>query len=243
MEPSLIISIVSISITILFGIWNARISIENHKMRKDEYIRDKQRYYKEEFDLRPKLEIIKTKKNIDGNLKRASDIDVDCLVIPIKDVIDKDDVISFYYDEKFLNKDDWVNIDFILKNIGKSPITEMWATWNSPKNISMFDVKNDEYKFGIKNQLLNYRVLLEKELKPDNIVTVRFNFHKDFIAYGMISAEASFWLFDDYKKIWEQPLFVHRNVIYDSKQVSYKEFKNFTDIEDALKCFKNPYLW
>ena len=38
MEPALIVSIISINITALFGLWNFRISRENHQMRKDEFI-------------------------------------------------------------------------------------------------------------------------------------------------------------------------------------------------------------
>jgi len=243
MEPALIVSIISITITALFGLWNFRISRENHQMRKDEFIRNRNKDLKEEFDNRPRLEIVLTKKNIEGKAKSSSKADIDCLVVPIKNYSEKEKRQIFEYDKAVINKLDWVYIEFRLKNTGKSIIDHLYVSWNSAKNTSMFDVKNDEYLIFIGANMLNYRVMLEEHIKPGQEFTLRFNFHKDMIMYGMISAEASIWMFDEYKKIWEQPLFVHRNIIYDSQNATHDDFRNMTDIKDALECFKNPYLW
>lgn len=134
MEPALIISIISITLTGLFGLWNLRITVESHKMKKDEYLRDKKRYLQEEFDKRPKLELLKYEKNMDkvGYSKYNHDIDV--LVVPIQDykIIDKHRII-FANDEKTLKKDEWVNIQFRLKNEGKTAIKELYFACNSPR--------------------------------------------------------------------------------------------------------------
>lgn len=107
----------------------------------------------------------------------------------------------------------------------------------------MFDVNNDEYSVFISNNMLNYSVMLEENVKPGQEFNLRFNFHKDFIMYGLIRAEASIWMFDEYKNVWEQPLFVHRRTIYDAQRATYRDFKSMTDTKDALECFKNAYLW
>lgn len=243
MEPALIVSIISITITALLGLWNFRISRENHQMRKDEFIRNRNKDLKEEFDNRPRLEIVLTKKNIEGKAKSTSKPSVNCLVVPIKNYREEGRTQLFDYDERVIKKDEWVYIEFKLKNEGKCIIDHLYVTWNSAKNTSMFDVNNDEYLGFISNNMLNYRVMFEESVKPGQEFSLRFNFHKDFIMYGLISAEASIWMFDEYKNIWEQPLFVHRNTIYDAQRATYTDFKSMTDTKDALECFKNPYLW
>lgn len=243
MDTALILSIISISLSIFFGLWNLRISRENHQMRKEEFIRNRNKDLKEEFDNRPRLDIILTRKNIEGKTKSSSKPDINCLVVPIKDYKEVEKSQHFFYDDRVLRKEDWVYIEFKLRNNGKSIIDHFYVSWNSAKNTSMFDVKNDEYQIFIQNNMLNYSVFGEGSIKQGDEFTLRFNFHKEFIMYGLISAEASIWMFDEYKKIWEQPLFVHRNEIYDAQIASYSDFKNMTDIKDALKCFKDPYLW
>ena len=184
-----------------------------------------------------------TKKNIEGKAKSASKPSVNCLVVPIKNYSEEGKTQLFDYDERVIKKDEWVYIEFKLKNEGKCIIDHLYVTWNSAKNTSMFDVNNDEYLGFISNNMLNYRVMFEESVKPGQDFSLRFNFQKDFIMYGLISAEASIWMFDEYKNIWEQPLFVYRNAIYDAQRATYTDFKSMTDSKDAIECFKNPYLW
>jgi len=244
MEPALIISIISITLTGLFGLWNLRITLESHKMKKDEYLRDKKKYLQDEFDKRPKLELLKYEKNMDKVGYSNYNHDIDVLVVPIQDykIIDKHRII-FAYDEKTLIKDEWVNIQFRLKNEGKTAIKELYFACNSPRNTSVFDVKNDEYKLFIEHGALEYRVATYDEIKPQQEISIRINFHKDLVFGKMISAEASLWLIDTYGNIWEQPLFFHHGKIYDSKQKTYKEFTEYTNWKSIIKCFHNPELW
>lgn len=107
----------------------------------------------------------------------------------------------------------------------------------------MFDVKNDEYKLFIEHGALEYRVATYDEIKPQQEISIRINFHKDLVFGKTISAEASLWLIDTYGNIWEQPLFFHHGKIYDSKQKTYKEFTEYTNWKSIIKCFHNPELW
>lgn len=244
MEPALIMSIVSIVLTGLFGLWNLKITVESHKMKKDEFFRNKKKYLQEEFNKRPKLELVKYEKNMDKVGYSNYNHDIDVLVVPIQDykIIDKQKII-FSYDEKTLKKDDWVNIQYALKNEGKTAIKELYFAGNSPQNTSVFDVKNDEYKLFIEHGALEYRVAAYDEIKPQQEISIRINFHKDLVFGKMISAEASLWLIDTYGNIWEQPLFFHHGKIYDSKQKTYKEFTEYTNWKSIIKCFHNPELW
>ena len=85
--------------------------------------------------------------------------------------------------------------------------------------------------------------MCEDSIKTDQVMKIRINFHEDWICHKIISAEASLWMFDEYNKVWEQPLFVHKTQLYDSSLTSYKSFRNYTDIDNAIRCFKQPHLW
>lgn len=241
MEPAIILGIISLSVSILIGLWNIKINIENHKMKKIEFQREQNKYYKEMFDIRPKFEIISSKnlRKYDAN----EDAELDCLVVPIKNYMEVEGHPEFTYEKKVLEKKDWMSLSFEIKNVGKSEISYFYIAWNSPKNTSLFEVNNESYVFFIENKLLNYRAMFEKSVKNNGILNLRINFHKDFIMYGSISAEATLWMVDEYNKVWRQPLFVHKKELYDSSLATHKEMKNFTDIDDAIRCFKNPYLW
>lgn len=244
MEPALIISIISISLTGLFGLWNFKITVESHKMKKDEFFRNKKKYLQDEYDKRPKLDIVNYKKSMDNEGYELNNSDIDVLVLPIQsyNIIDSKRVI-FSYDQKTLNQSEWVNIQFKLVNNGKTAIKELYFAGNSPRNTAVFDVKHDEYKVFIEHGALEYRVVSFEEVKPQQEISIRINFHKDLVFGKMISAEASLWLIDTYGNIWEQPLFFHHGDIYDSKQKSYKEFNEYTNWKSIIKCFHHPELW
>jgi len=243
MEPVIIISITSIGISLIIGAWNIIINIDNHKMKKVEYNREQNRYYKEMFDIRPKMEIISNSDMVQFKNKDDTKYDIDCIVVPIKDFNLNCGRTEFSYDEKLKNKKDWLSYEYKVKNTGTSTIDHFYLAWNKPKTTALFEINNDEYIYFIDNKLLNYRAFCENNIKKDEIANIRISFHKDWISYGTISAEASFWMIDEYGKIWRQSFFVHRKVLYDSDLSDNKSFKNFTDIEDAIECFKNPYLW
>ena len=244
MEPAIIIAIISLCVSVILGLWNYKITVENHHMRKDEYVRNKKKEEKEIFDKRPKFEVISyTKKFEVIGYDNSKYFDFDCLVIPIKDYKDSRDTQTFIYDDTNLNKSDWVSIEFELKNIGLSAIDHLYLSYNAPKSTSMFDVKNNECDNFVKYGLLNYRVILDKKINTSDKISIRINFHKDWVSYKFHSAEASIWMLDEYNNHWSQPVFIHQGKLYDSSLKTYKEFQNQTNIKDALACFKEPYLW
>jgi hypothetical protein len=243
METALIISIVSIVFTGLFGLWNLKITVESHRMRKDEFYRDKKKYLQDEYDKRPKLDVISYMKNMDMFGYKPQENEVDCLVVPIINYQKVNKIRNFTYESKVANNNEWVNIQFSLVNNGKTAIKELYFAWNSPENTALFDVKNDEYIHYIGFGAINYRVAYFDEIKPGQDISLKINFHKDLVFSKLLSAEASFWLIDTYGNTWEQPLFVHQGKIYDSKQKTYREFNDYTNWKEIIKCFDNPELW
>lgn len=244
METALIISIISITLTGLFGLWNLKITVESHKMNKDEFFRNKKKHLQEEFDKRPKLELVSYKKTMDEYCYKQDQNHIDAFIVPFIDykIIDSRR-IWFSYDIKTINQNEWVNIQFKLKNEGKAAIKQLYFACNSQQNTSVFDVKNDEYKSLISHGAINYRVSSFEEIKPQQVISIKVNFHKDYVMGNPISAEASLWLIDTYGNIWEQPVFFHHGKVYDSKQKTYKEFNEQTNWMEIIKYFHNPELW
>ena len=243
MTDALTLSIISIVVTVLFGLWNLRITIQNHRMRKDEFLRQKRKDAISEFNLRPRFKIISHEINMENPGYVDENDDIDCLVSFIKEYKKENNKQNFKYEESLLNQQDWVNVKLKLKNVGKTEINNMYISWNSPKNTSLFDVKHSEYVHFIKFEALNYSVILDETIETNKEITIKINYHKNFVAASFISAEATLWLFDEYNNIWSQPLFVKEGKIYDSSMRTYKDFKDTADIDSALECFENPMLW
>lgn len=92
---------------------------------------------------------------------------------------------------------------------------------------------------------MNYEAWSNKHfIKQGDKITVRLYYLKDKIILSNIgSATITLWLKDINGNIWQQPLFIQNDFIDKSYESNNKEFKNSIDIETALKCFENPYLW
>lgn len=58
----------------------------------------------------------------------------------------------------------------------------------------------------------------------------------------MGSAAITVWLRDVNGRYWSQSLFCPDNKIGLPYLSNYKEFKEYINVDKALKCFRNPYL-
>lgn len=242
MDAAIILSIIGIVISFTIGVWNIMINIENTKLKKLEVEREQKRDQKKRFDIRPKFEMLSSSDLIKYDANKT-EFDIDCLVVPINEHNENGARIQFIYDDKFKNKEDWVSIEYELKNAGSSTIDYFYIAWNLPKTTSLFDVNRNQYEYFLDQKLLNYRVICEKSIKKEQVIKVRINFHKDCIISKILSAEAEFWMIDEYMQYWSQPLFVHKKIVYDSCLVNHEDFKSCTDTKVAINCFRNPELW
>ena len=98
--------------------------------------------------------------------------------------------------------------------------------------------------FSYHNHLLNYSVILDKSIKPQETIKIKICYVTDRIIESNIgSAPISIWLVDSNNNWWEQPLFSPSNRIYNVTRTSYKKWRDSTDITTAIKCFIDPMLW
>ena len=74
-------------------------------------------------------------------------------------------------------------------------------------------------------------------------VKVKFCYNKECVIGGMFSAIMSIIMEDDNGRYWSQPLFAPENKIYDSRLISYQEYRNQINTDIAEECFKKPWLW
>lgn len=112
---------------------------------------------------------------------------------------------------------------------------------NFKKDTCIFDCENAK-KFA-SNHLLNYWYCHDKKIRVAETVTVKLCYHKERVLTGPISAIMSISMQDDNGRYWTQPLFAPLDKLYDSRQFSYKEYREEIRTDIAEECFKKPWLW
>ena len=221
------------------GVW-LTIRHENKKVLQEELKRQKE---KEEqlFENRPRLEIMGYKKLTKYSPQKKTDASI--LLCSIKEYKNEGRAM-FYYDESIVNPENWVCVEYTLRNTGHTEIDHIYFSTNLPKNTALFDVLNEENVMCYENNLLNYSVILEKTIKPQQIIKVKVCYSReDMVISSPISAPIAIWMVDEKKNWWSQPLFAPDNKIYNSTKASLQELKSDTSIETAIRCFDNPMLW
>ena len=150
----------------------------------------------------------------------------------------------FYYDQSIVKPENWDCVEYTLRNTGHTEIDHIYFSTNLPENTSLFNVLNDENVMCYDNHLINYSVILDKTIKPQQTFSVRVCYINDKIIVSNIgNASITIWMIDERENWWCQPLFTPENKIYNSTKTSHKEWKAYTDESKAIECFENPTLW
>ena len=150
----------------------------------------------------------------------------------------------FFYDESVITPENWVCVEYTLRNTGHTEIDHIYFSTNLPKNTALFNVLNEENVMCHDNHFLNYSVIFEKAIKPQQTVSIKVCYISGKIVVSNIGgAPITIWMIDENKNWWSQPLFAPDNKIYNSSRSSHKEWKDYTDEAKAIECFENPMLW
>lgn len=216
------------------------IQYEKEKEKKKERIRILEKE-EEIFKNKPRLEIVDY--NGPGQYNQNIDADLSLLICEIKDY-KKEDRHRFYYDKDMIKPENWVTIEYVFKNTGNTEIDHLYFSTTLVKNTAIFNVLDGEYESYYRNNLLNYSVILEKNIKPGAAIKVKINYLTNKIIDSNIgSATIGVWLIDENNRWWTQSLFAPHNKIYNSGKTSREMWKECTDVTTAIKCFENPMLW
>ncbi len=215
------------------------IKYQRSKDKKEE-VRLQQEKDAELEKVKPRLEIQDYKAEQD--YEETEDVDMTVLLVSIKRY--EKYIHHFHYDPLVLDKKKWCCVDYVLKNIGGTEIDHLYLSTNLPKNTSLLNASTNEYVSAYNNMFLNYSVILEKTIKPQQTVHIRICYITDQIIVSNIgSAPTAIWLMDVNNNVWEQALFAPESKLYNSRRSSLKEFRDCTEINTAIKCFDNPMLW
>jgi len=126
--------------------------------------------------------------------------------------------------------------------VGKTVVYGVDIISNYKKDTCIFNVKTVEERV-IKSGILNYSELLDKRIAPNESFTLKLCYNKDKIITGFISAIFEIGMRDDNDTYWVQPFFAPEDKLYESRKISYQEYRDSILPDKAMECFQNPYLW
>lgn len=228
-------SVIGGSIGGLFTYFGVKLTLRHEDKKKFEEER------KQAIDKRPRLKLLSFKSAKEAKINSKADLNA--LMIHIDDVkLVENKRIRFYYDEKALDINNLVCLEYKFKNNGLTEIDDLSLVCNLPKDTAIIDMNQRETY--IEEQFLNYTVWSDKRfIKPNETVTIKLYYIKDKAFIDLLSAPCVIYMRDINGRYWYQPLFVPPDNIDDSVLCSYKDFKDASDIDIAIKCFKGEMFW
>ena len=236
MDPTIIISIISLCISTIIGVWNIYIQVQSKK-KEEKRLQFEQR--KKDFDARPKFEVVSFTNNLfTPNTPSNSECNLEVLTLYFTYKNG-----GFFYDDSSADNTKWVSATFEFKNVGLTEINVTTISTNLPKSMSLFKVYDGKCSRLVNAHLLNYSALYDRPIKPGETFTLKVNYLEGQTVNDCIVASLTIWMQDVYGKIWAQPLFVTEGKIYDSKEENWDTFKNLTQTDVAEKCFAGILPW
>ena len=241
MINEIIIAIVSAVAGSVFTLLTT-LALERRKEKREDCL-EARKLQREVFQMRPEMQILEFKdylSRVGYGIKQKCDIEL--FVAPIeKTTIKNNDIVYAHYKEEYLNPNEWCCIIYTFKNVGKTNISAMDIFWHMQKTSCVFPAS--ETCQWAQDNLLNYSCCYDKKIREGETVSLKICYHKDSIIYGMISAPMSIGMIADNGRCWTQPLFAPQNKVYDSREISRKEYIEQTRTDVAEECFINPWLW
>ncbi len=233
---------VSIISAIIGAVISAVVNLYIQKRKEKREDKEKVFQHKKEiFDSRPKYKIIGYKDYINRvgyGIKQQCDIDA--FLTSIIAVKTNNGVEAFYREENF-NITEWCGVIYTLENVGKTDILVTDLVCNHQRTKALFNSHNaNEF---LKMQSLNYSVMLDKEVRSGETITIKLCYHKSHVIESVIDAILAVVVKDANGNYWKQPLFAPFNKIYDSYRISHEDYRSFVTTEAAEECFKSPWKW
>ena len=191
--------------------------------------------------MRPRLEILKLNSALGYSKTSKADICmILCKIVDFKN----DGKPMFYYKPEVINSNEWVCYEYFLKNVGKTEIDHIYFSTNLYKNTSLFSVSNGRHKLYYDTNYLNYSVLFDKPIMPDEEFSVKICYVKDsIIVSSFANPMISIWMVDVNGNWWKQEMFAPDERILTSKRTTQEKWYNATNVDKALECFIDPMLW
>lgn len=221
----------------LFTYFGVRLTLK-HEMEKEK----KEQILKADAE-KPRLEIVKFLNFEETKHNRNVNNDCNVLMLDIKKFADDNGRARFFYDEQALKDENLQFVEYELKNTGLTEIADICITGNLPRNLSLIELERKETY--ITENFLNYEVWSNKKyIKPGQSLKLRIYYIKDQVMVSNLGTPIiTIWLNDVNGRYWSQLLASPNNQIEISRYRKYSEFRENINIDTAIECFRNPYLW
>lgn len=221
----------------LFTYFGVRLTLK-HEMEKEK----KEQILKADAE-KPRLEIVKFLNFEETKHNRNVNNDCNVLMLDIKKFADDNGRARFFYDEQALKDENLQFVEYELKNTGLTEIADICITGNLPRNLSLIELERKETY--ITENFLNYEVWSNKRyIKPGQSLKLRIYYIKDQVMVSNLGTPIiTIWLNDVNGRYWSQLLASPNNQIEISRYIKYSEFRENINIDTAIECFRNPYLW
>lgn len=221
----------------LFTYFGVRLTLK-HEMEKEK----KKQILKADAE-KPRLEIVKFLNFEETKHNRNVNNDCNVLMLDIKKFADDNGRARFFYDEQALKDENLQFVEYELKNTGLTEIADICITGNLPRNLSLIELERKESY--ITENFLNYEVWSNKRyIKPGQSLKLRIYYIKDQVMVSNLGTPIiTIWLNDVNGRYWSQLLASPNNQIEISRYRKYSEFRENINIDTAIECFRNPYLW
>lgn len=221
----------------LFTYFGVRLTLK-HEMEKEK----KKQILKADAE-KPRLEIVKFLNFEETKHNRNVNNDCNVLMLDIKKFADDNGRARFFYDEQALKDENLQFVEYELKNTGLTEIADICITGNLPRNLSLIELERKETY--ITENFLNYEVWSNKRyIKPGQSLKLRIYYIKDQVMVSNLGTPIiTIWLNDVNGRYWSQLLARPNNQIEISRYRKYSEFRENINIDTAIECFRNPYLW
>ncbi len=216
--------------------------ILDKRREKREDKKEKRMEQKDTFENRPELSIHKYKNYIDQVGRGIDDeCDMNIFLAHIENATADNGFVKINYRLEDFNTDEWCCVIYKFKNLGKTDISCVYAISMEKRSVALFDTSyaND----FAKNGSLNYSNCYDKKIRVGESFTLKVCYHKERIYSGIFSAALDLAFEDSNGRFWAQPLFAPDDKIYDSKQITHKEYHQNLSPDTAIECFKKPWLW
>lgn len=242
-------SAISAIIDSIINLVAAKKSQERKEQRADAIEAKKEQ--KEIFQTRPEMSIVEWKNYLSRpgyGIKQKCDIEL--FVAHIDSVTvegngkrgrKKREHVLAHYSSDNLNLKEWCCVIYTLKNAGKTDVSTTDIICNYKRDTCIFDC--DAIEWCVVNNVLNYSKCYDRKIRCGEKITLKLCYHKDRIISGMFSAVMAIGMKDDNGRCWRQPLFAPEDKVYDSRQVTWKEYREELRPDSAIECFKQPWLW
>ena len=243
MANEIIIAIISAVVGGIVTLLTTLLLDRRKEKREDRLEARKER--KEIFQNRPEMKIVSHKdylSRVGYGIKQQCDIEL--FVAKIDHVTTgkkKHDIVEAHYKEADLNSEEWCCVIYTFRNAGKTDISTLHIISHYQKDTCVFPSKYADQL--AKGGALNYSYCHDTKIRVGDSITVKLCYHKDCVATGVISATMSIGMEDDNGRHWIQPLFAPLDKVYDSREISCKEYHEAIRTDNAEECFKRPWLW